>query len=73
MDGLALALITRKKLPLADYIIYIHPHECVECEACLPECPVEAIFYEGNVPTPWLDYIELNAKRSKECPPAQPK
>jgi hypothetical protein len=25
------------------------------------------------VPTPWLHYIELNAKRSKECPPAQPK
>jgi hypothetical protein len=24
------------------------------------------------VPTPWLHYIELNAKRSKECPPAQP-
>jgi ferredoxin len=53
-------------------MVYIHPDECVDCEACIPECPVEAIFYEDNVPTPWLHYIELNAKRSKECPPAQP-
>ncbi|MFN7893671.1 MAG: hypothetical protein ACK5OC_25515 [Pirellula sp.] len=46
---------------------------CVDDEACIPECPIEAIFYEDNVPTPWLHYIELNSKRSKECPPAQPK
>lgn len=54
-------------------MVYIHPNECVDCEACIPECPVEAIFYEENVPAPWLHYIELNAKRSLECPPAQPK
>jgi ferredoxin len=54
-------------------MVYIHPDECIDCEACIPECPVEAIFHEDNVPTPWLHYIELNAKRSTECPPAQPK
>jgi ferredoxin len=51
-------------------MFYNHPDECVDCEACIPKCPIEAIFYEDNVPTPWLHYIELNAKRSKECPPA---
>jgi ferredoxin len=54
-------------------MVYIHPDECGYCEACIPECPVEAIFHDDNVPTPWLHYIELNAKRSKECPPAPPK
>jgi ferredoxin len=31
-------------------ILYIHPDECIDCEACVPECPVEAIFHEDNVP-----------------------
>ena len=54
-------------------MVNINPDECVDCEACIPECPVEAIFYEDNVPVQWFNYIELNAKRSKKCPPAQSK
>ena len=54
----------------AAVIVYIHPDECVDCEACIPECPVEAIFHEDNVPAQWHHFIELNAKKSKECPPA---
>ena len=56
-----------------DRMLYIHPDECIECDACIYECPVEAIFHQDNVPTPWLHYIELNAKRARECPPAQSK
>lgn len=52
-------------------MVYIHPDECVDCEACIPECPVEAIFHEDNVPAQWQHFIELNAKKSKECPPAK--
>ena len=29
-------------------MLYIHPDECIDCEACVPECPVEAIFHEDN-------------------------
>ncbi|XZE22750.1 indolepyruvate ferredoxin oxidoreductase subunit alpha [Pirellulaceae bacterium SH449] len=54
-------------------MVYIHPEECIDCEACIYECPVQAIFYHENVPSPWLHFIELNAKRSQECPPAKPK
>jgi len=54
-------------------MLYINPDECVECDACVPVCPVEAIFHEDNVPEHWFDYIELNSKRSRECPPAQSK
>ena len=31
--------------------LYIHPDECVDCGACEPVCPVEAIFYEDDLPT----------------------
>ena len=46
----------------------IDPDECIDCGACVPECPVEAIFYEGDVPTQWEPYIELNAEMAPRCP-----
>ncbi|MCH6196357.1 ferredoxin family protein [Corynebacterium mastitidis] len=41
--------------------LYIHPDECVDCGACEPACPVEAIFYEDDVPDEWLEYNDANA------------
>ncbi len=49
-------------------MLFIHPIECIGCGACLPECPVEAIFPEAEVPEQWTDYIALNAEMSEECP-----
>ena len=43
--------------------LYIHPDECVDCGACEPACPVEAIFYEDDVPDEWIDYIDANAAK----------
>jgi len=43
-------------------MLYIHPDECVDCGACEPVCPVEAIFYEDDVPTQWKDYTAANAE-----------
>ena len=40
---------------------YINPDECIDCGACEPECPVEAIFPEDEVPEEWQSYIEKNA------------
>ena len=45
------------------------PDDCVDCDACVHECPVEAIYYEENVPPEWKDYIALNAEMSRVCPP----
>ena len=42
-------------------MLYIHPDECVDCGACEPACPVEAIFYEDDVPDEWIDYNDANA------------
>src|SRR5262249_38780510 len=33
-----------------DSQLYIDPTECIDCEACVPECPVAAIFHESDVP-----------------------
>lgn len=41
-------------------MLYIHPDECVDCGACEPVCPVEAIFYEDDVPGEWAAYTEAN-------------
>ncbi|MCW2859815.1 MAG: 4Fe-4S ferredoxin, iron-sulfur binding domain protein [Actinoallomurus sp.] len=41
--------------------LYIHPDECVDCGACEPVCPVEAIYYEDDVPQQWSAFTGDNA------------
>jgi ferredoxin len=43
-------------------MLYIHPDECVDCGACEPVCPVEAIFYEDDVPDQWKDFYKANVE-----------
>jgi ferredoxin len=45
-------------------MLYIDPGDCIDCEACVPECPVEAIFLDTNLPAQWAQYLALNAERS---------
>ena len=52
-------------------MLYINPDDCIDCEACVSECPTEAIYHEDDVPEQWNRFIELNARKSNECPPAQ--
>ncbi|MCS6267676.1 MAG: 4Fe-4S dicluster domain-containing protein [Vampirovibrio sp.] len=46
--------------------LYIHPDECIECGACGPVCPVNAIFLDSEMPESQTQYIELNAKVTAE-------
>lgn len=46
----------------ADPQLYINPQECIDCGACEPECPVEAIFEESALPAEWKPFTEINAK-----------
>ena len=48
----------------------IHPDECTECEACISECPEEAIFHEDDVPEQWSSYIGLNRQYAEQWPVA---
>jgi NAD-dependent dihydropyrimidine dehydrogenase PreA subunit len=41
-------------------MLNIHPDECIDCGACVPACPVEAIFALDEVPDKWKDYIQQN-------------
>ena len=50
-------------------MLYINPDDCIDCEACVMECPVDAIYHEDDVPETWRNYIQLNAEKAKACPP----
>ena len=43
-------------------MLYIDPVECIDCGACVPVCPVSAIFALDDLPEKWKDYAERNAK-----------
>src|SRR5699024_10506201 len=42
--------------------LYIHPDECIDCGACAPVSPVEAIFYEDDVTDEWEEYYSYNVE-----------
>ena len=42
-------------------MLYINPDECVDCAACEPACPVEAIFFEEDIPEEYGHYTRINA------------
>jgi ferredoxin len=48
----------------------IDPAECIDCGACLPECPVEAIFQDSDLPEQWAHYEEINAAHFGRRDPA---
>ncbi len=69
----------------SDHMLVIDAEECIDCGACEPECPVEAIFPEDAVPDKWSPFIKINylyndgmdavnaavEKQIEEQPPAQ--
>lgn len=42
--------------------LYIQPDECIDCGACEPVCPVQAIFYEDDLPDQWVKFQADNAR-----------
>jgi ferredoxin len=49
-------------------MLVIDPDECIDCTLCEPECPVNAIMSEEDVPDNMKEMIELNAELSREWP-----
>lgn len=43
-------------------MLYIQPAECIDCGACEPVCPVEAVYFEDDLPAQWSDYLGVNAE-----------
>lgn len=48
--------------------LVINPEECIDCALCEPECPVNAIFAEDDLPPKYQKYLELNAKLAAKWP-----
>lgn len=48
--------------------LVIDPAVCIDCAVCVPECPVEAIYPEDEVPADQIDFIEINALFAQQWP-----
>jgi ferredoxin len=51
-----------------DEMLYIDPNECIDCGACVPECPVEAIFDETQLADDKKQWIKVNADKATGLP-----
>jgi len=49
-------------------MLYIDPDECIDCAACVSECPVEAIFAEEDCPEGQEQWIQINADKAPDLP-----
>ena len=48
--------------------LVIDPDECIDCTLCVPECPVNAIFAEDDLPDDQKQFTEINAELAKKWP-----
>ncbi|MCS3903217.1 ferredoxin [Methylohalomonas lacus] len=49
-------------------MLVIDPDECIDCSLCEPECPVNAIYSEDDVPDDQYQFLEVNAELGREWP-----
>ena len=47
-------------------MLVIHPDECIDCALCEPECPVDAIYADDELPEDQKEFLELNAELSEK-------
>jgi len=48
--------------------LVIDPDECIDCTLCVPECPINAIYAEDDLPSEMAQFIDINADLSKKWP-----
>ncbi len=48
--------------------VVINPDSCIECDLCVPACPVGAIYAPENIPDGQSDFIAINASLSASWP-----
>jgi ferredoxin len=54
-------------------MLYIDPVACIQCRACVPVCPVEAIYDEPDLPQELANWVEINAERAAVLPTIEEK
>ena len=48
--------------------LVIDPDECIDCAVCVPECPVNAIYEDRDLPKDQEEFIAINAELSQKWP-----
>ena len=48
--------------------LVIDPDECIDCHLCVPECPVDAIYPDDELPADQVEFLELNARLAAKWP-----
>lgn len=51
-----------------DNMVYIDPDVCIDCSACIPECPVQAIYEEDDLSEELKKWVAINAERAPTLP-----
>lgn len=54
-------------------MVYIDPATCIECRACIPVCPVQAIYDEEDLPAALAAWVGINAERAPRLPAIEEK
>lgn len=49
-------------------MLFINPDVCIDCEMCVVECPVDAIYHDDDLPEDLADARELNARMAEHFP-----
>jgi ferredoxin len=49
-------------------MLVIDPDECIDCAVCIPECPVNAIYAEEDVPADQQQFIKINVDLARNWP-----
>jgi ferredoxin len=48
--------------------LYINADTCIDCDACVPECPVEAIYADASLPEHLQEWLALNVDEAPKYP-----
>ena len=46
--------------------LFIDPEACIDCNMCVDECPVDAIFRDEDLPKEWASFVQKNADYYKK-------
>ena len=52
----------------AENMLYINPETCIDCDVCVAQCPVEAIYPDDQVPEKWAEWTQINADEYDKYP-----
>jgi len=47
----------------------ISPDDCIDCALCVPECPVEAVYADADVPADQQHFIAINRELAESWQP----